>query len=130
MDTFLVFITCMTYSHHVIPRKTNVMLSSLAHLRKTILMLPQAYWFLWGGTLLNRVGMLVLPFLALYLTSERHLPSQVVGLIVALPGLGGILSSGLLSTLADRLSHKYVFVVSLSISACFLLIIPFLSSLL
>jgi MFS family permease len=117
-------------SHHVIPRKTNVMLSSLAHLRKTILMLPQAYWFLWGGTLLNRVGMLVLPFLAIYLTSERHLPSQVVGLIVALPGLGGILASGLLSALADRLSRKYVFVVSLSISACFLLTIPFLSSLL
>lgn len=106
------------------------MLSSLAHLRKTILMLPQAYWFLWGGTLLNRVGMLVLPFLAIYLTSERHLPSQVVGLIVALPGLGGILASGLLSALADRLSRKYVFVVSLSISACFLLTIPFLSSLL
>jgi MFS family permease len=117
-------------SHHVIPRKTNVMLSSLARLRKTILMLPQAYWFLWGGTLLNRVGMLILPFLAIYLTSERHLPSQVVGLIVALPGLGGILASGLLSALADRLSRKYVFVVSLSISACFLLTIPFLSSLL
>jgi MFS family permease len=106
-----------------------MMLSSLAHLRKTILMLPQAYWFLCGGTLLNRVGMLVLPFLAIYLTSQRHLPSQVVGLIVALPGLGGILASGLLSALADRLPHKYVFVVSLSISACFLLTIPFLSSL-
>lgn len=106
------------------------MLSSLAHLRKTILTLPQTYWFLWGGTLLNRVGMLVLPFLAIYLTSERHLPSQVVGLIVALPGLGGILASGLLSALADRLSRKSVFVVSLSISACFLLTIPFLPSLL
>jgi MFS family permease len=106
------------------------MLSSLAHLRKTILTFPQAYWFLWGGTLLNRVGMLVLPFLAIYLTSERHLPSQVVGLIVALPGLGGILASGLLSALADRLSRKYVFVISLSVSAGFLLTIPFLSSLL
>jgi predicted MFS family arabinose efflux permease len=105
------------------------MLSSLAHLRKTILMLPQAYWFLWGGTLLNRVGMLVLPFLAIYLTSGRHLPPQVVGLIVALPGLGGILASGLLSALADRLPRKDVFVVSLSISACFLLTIPFLTSL-
>ena len=114
----------------LIPRKTNVMLSSLAHLRKTILTFPQSYWILWEGTVLNRIGMLVLPFLAIYLTSERHLPSQVVGLIVALPGLGGILASLLMSALADRLSRKYVFVISLSVSACFLLTIPFLPSLL
>ncbi|GCE21626.1 MFS transporter [Dictyobacter kobayashii] len=106
------------------------MFSALAHLRKTILTLPRAYWFLWGGTLINRVGMLVLPFLAIYLTIDRHLPSQVVGLIVALPGVGGILASLLMSVLADRLARKYVFIISLSISACFLLTIPFISSLL
>ncbi|GHO73334.1 MFS transporter [Ktedonobacter sp. SOSP1-85] len=106
------------------------MLSPLAGLRKTVLGFPQAFWFLWGGTLLNRVGMLVLPFLAIYLTSERHLAPQVVGLIVALPGLGGILASLLMSLLADRLSRKFIFVASLSVSACFLLTIPFLSSLL
>lgn len=61
------------------------------------------------------MGMLVLPFLAIYLTTERHLPSQVVGLIVALPGLGGILASLLMSTLADRLSRKSIFVMSLSL---------------
>ena len=110
-------------------RKISIMPSALTYLKKSFSLLPRAYWFLWGGTLLNRMGMIVLPFLAIYLTSARHLPSQMVGLIVALPGLGGILSSLLMSTFADRLSRKYIFVVSLAISACFLLTIPFLSSL-
>jgi hypothetical protein len=33
--------------------------------------LPRAFWFLWTGTLVNRLGTMVLPFLALYLTDER-----------------------------------------------------------
>ncbi|GCE28402.1 MFS transporter [Dictyobacter alpinus] len=99
------------------------------YLRKNLLVLPRSYWFLWTGTLLNRIGMLVLPFLAIYLTSERHLPSQIVGLIVALPGFGGIIASLIMSAFSDRLPRKYIFVGCLFISACFLLAMPFISSL-
>jgi hypothetical protein len=37
--------------------------------------LPPAYWLLWVGTLINRLGTFVIPFLTLYLTSRRWSPS-------------------------------------------------------
>jgi hypothetical protein len=36
--------------------------------------LPRTYWLLWVGTLINRLGGFVIPFLTLYLTQERGLP--------------------------------------------------------
>ncbi|MBN1450950.1 MAG: hypothetical protein JW963_08050 [Anaerolineales bacterium] len=33
--------------------------------------LPPTYWLLWTGTLINRLGGFVIPFLTLYLTSQR-----------------------------------------------------------
>jgi hypothetical protein len=65
------------------------MIRSLARMRETLIALPLAFWMLWSGTFMNRVGMLVLPLLTIYLTSARHLTSDQVGLIAALPGLGG-----------------------------------------
>ena len=36
--------------------------------------LPPAYWLLWLGTLINRLGGFVIPFLTLYLTGQRDIP--------------------------------------------------------
>ena len=36
--------------------------------------LPSTYWLLWTGTLINRLGGFVIPFLTLYLTSQREIP--------------------------------------------------------
>src|SRR5689334_13087110 len=44
-----------------------------AGIRRTIGELPGAYWTLWVGTLVNRFGGFVVPFLALYLTQHRGL---------------------------------------------------------
>ena len=33
--------------------------------------LPRAYWYIWAGTLVNKLGTFVVPFLALYLTQQR-----------------------------------------------------------
>src|SRR2546430_8004168 len=50
-------------------------------------LLPRAFWTLWVGTLVNRAGGFVVPFLAIYLTQRRSLPVAEAGAIVSLFGL-------------------------------------------
>nr|WP_277988741.1 MFS transporter [Ktedonosporobacter rubrisoli] len=102
----------------------------LVQLRLSLSTLHRAFWILWGGTLINRMGMVVLPFLSIYLISVRHLQPSLVGLIVALPGIGGILASLLMSILSDHVPRKYLFAFCLAISGVFILTLPFLVSLL
>ena len=45
--------------------------------------LPTTFWWLWAGTLVNRAGAFVLPFLAFYLTDELDLTPSYVGLVLA-----------------------------------------------
>ena len=68
--------------------------------------LPRDFWFLWSGTLVNRIGTFVEPFLALYLTRERGLSVSATGLVLALLGVGGLLSQGIGGTLADRIGRR------------------------
>jgi MFS family permease len=68
--------------------------------------LPRAFWFLWAGTFVNRLGGFVAPFLAIYLTSVRGLSVQRAGLVVSLVGLGAIASGPVGGTLADRLGRR------------------------
>ncbi|MGH3239859.1 MAG: MDR family MFS transporter [Spirillospora sp.] len=68
--------------------------------------LPRAFWALWTGTLLNRLGTMVQPFLGLYLTTSRGLSLGEAGLVMAALGagsLGGTLAGG---ALADRIGRR------------------------
>jgi hypothetical protein len=53
--------------------------------------LPRVYWTIWLGTLVNKMGAVVVPFLALYLTEERGLSKAQAGLLISLYGVGAIL---------------------------------------
>ena len=44
--------------------------------------LPPTYWVLWTGTLINKLGAFVVPFLTLYLTQERGFTVARATLIV------------------------------------------------
>lgn len=68
--------------------------------------LPSQFWWLWTSTLVNRLGGFVTTFLALYLTVERGYSASYAGLVAALYGLGGIVSSVLSGVLADRLGRR------------------------
>jgi MFS family permease len=68
--------------------------------------LPRTFWLLWGGTLLNRIGTFVEPFLALYLTAGRHLSVAGAGAIVAVVGGGSTVSQPLGGALADRVGRR------------------------
>jgi len=50
--------------------------------------MPRAFWILWTGALINRLGGFVMPLLALYLTGERGLRVEEAGFIVSLLGAG------------------------------------------
>lgn len=62
--------------------------------------LPRSFWVLWTGTLVNRIGMFVEPFLALYLTSARHLSLATAGAVLAAYGAGSVPSQPIGGALA------------------------------
>lgn len=68
--------------------------------------LPRAYWFLWWGTFINRVGTFVQPFLVLYLVRERGLPEAGAGLLLSAYGLAGIPGQLVSGVLADRIGRR------------------------
>jgi MFS family permease len=74
----------------------------------TVSGLPPTFWWLWAGTLVNRAGAFVLPFLAFYLTDELALTPSFVGLVLAAFGLGSTLAALVGGVLADRLGRRPV----------------------
>lgn len=65
--------------------------------------LSRDLWLLATVTLVNRSGTMVLPFIALYLTSERGLDADAAGRLVALYGFGAALGGYLGGRLSDRI---------------------------
>lgn len=75
--------------------------------------LPAAYWFLWLGILINRLGSFVIPFLTLYLTSQRGISVSQAALTVSLFGAGSFVAQLTGGELADRLGRRPVMLISL-----------------
>jgi MFS family permease len=68
--------------------------------------LPRQFWWLWTSTLVNRLGAFVATFLALYLTVDRGYSASYAGLVGALYGLGGVISTLIAGVLTDRLGRR------------------------
>jgi predicted MFS family arabinose efflux permease len=65
--------------------------------------LPRAVWVLALVALVNRSGTMVLPFLALYLTSQRGYTTGEAGAFLGVYGVGSIAGSFVGGVLSDRL---------------------------
>ncbi|MFB7467601.1 MDR family MFS transporter [Streptomyces sp. NPDC056224] len=74
--------------------------------RESVAGLPRAFWWLWASTLVNRLGAFVATFLTLYLTLDRGYSASFAGLVVALHGLGGVVSSLVAGVMTDRLGRR------------------------
>jgi len=74
--------------------------------------LPPTYWLLWVGTLINRLGGFVIPFLTLYLTSQRGIPVSQAALMVSFFGAGSFSASLTGGEVADRLGRRPVLLIS------------------
>ena len=85
---------------------------------------PRPFWLLALGTLVNRVGLLVLPFLSLFLTGERGLSIEQATLVVGLHGAGAFAAGALGGALADRVGRKAVLVASLAGGAVLIASVP------
>ncbi len=68
--------------------------------------LPRQFWFLWIGTLINRVGSFVVIFLAIYLTADRGFSQSQSGLVIGLYGVGGAFGTTVGGVLADRWGRR------------------------
>lgn len=83
--------------------------------------LSPTFWWLWWGTLVNRLGNFVVPFLALYVTLELGRSPEYAGLVLACAGVGsavGALSGG---WLADRAGRRVTLAGSLVATAAAML---------
>src|SRR4051794_2334959 len=78
--------------------------------------LSPTYWVLWSGTLINRLGAFVLPFLQIFLTSERGLSVGDAGVLISLYGVGALLSNPIGGALTDRLGRKQTMLISFGLS--------------
>lgn len=83
--------------------------------------LPPTYWLLWSGTLINRLGGFVIPFLTLYLTDQRGIPVSQAALMVSLFGAGSFLSQLAGGELTDRLGRRPVMLMSFLITPIFMI---------
>ena len=76
--------------------------------RGTVSGLPAQFWWLWTGTLVNRAGAFVLPFLAIYLTRSLGYSTAFAGLVLGGVGLGAVAASLVAGVLADRWGRRPV----------------------
>ena len=82
--------------------------------------LPPTYWLIWTGTLINRLGGFVIPFLTLYLTQQRGIPISQAAFVVSLFGAGSFIAQLTGGELTDRLGRRPVMLMSFFITPIFM----------
>src|SRR5687767_5875335 len=90
--------------------------------------LPREVWLLFATNLINRAGMMVLPFLVLYLTQELGFPPAKAALMLAFYGASAIVFGLIGGRLSDRIGTLPVMRVSLIASGLMLLLFPLAKS--
>jgi len=68
--------------------------------------LPRQFWFLWTGTLINRLGAFVVIYLAIYLTVQLDFSQSQAGLVLGAYGIGGAAGTMGGGVLADRWGRR------------------------
>jgi len=91
--------------------------------------LPRPLWTLFGAILVNRMGTMALPFLALYLTKGVGLSVATAGWVLASYGGASIVASPLAGRLSDRFGPVVLMESSLFSSAVIMLLFPLAKSL-
>ena len=90
---------------------------------KGIRALPRNVWLISAATLINRIGTMVLPFLALYVTKTLGRDPTDAGLVIAFYGIGAFITAPLAGKLSDKFGELTLMKISLIGSGIFLFII-------
>jgi MFS family permease len=104
------------------------MATSNRFLRSVFAGLPRSYWVLWGGTLINRLGTMVQPFFAFYLTGARGLSVAQTGVILGVFGAGTLVSQLLAGWLADRFGRRRTLTGGMFATAALMLVLAYSSA--
>ncbi|KOT33868.1 transporter [Streptomyces caelestis] len=94
--------------------------------RESVSGLPRAFWWLWISTLVNRLGAFVATFMALYLTLDRGYSASYAGLVAALHGLGGVVSSLGAGVMTDRIGRRPTLLVAQTATALSVALLGFM----
>lgn len=86
--------------------------------------IPRNVWLISATTLINRSGMMVLPFLALYLTQEIGVSPARAGFVLTAYGLGALVTAPFVGKLSDKIGAINLMRISLFSSGTVLLIFP------
>lgn len=86
--------------------------------------LPADVWIVFATSLVNRAGMMALPFLVLYLTEYLHVSARIAGLAISAYGVGGMIAAPIAGRWSDRIGAFTVMRVSLVLTGIVLLLIP------
>ena len=87
--------------------------------------LPPVYWLLWTGTLINRIGAFVIPFLTLYLTGQRGISVSQAAFMVSFFGAGSFISQLIGGEFTDRYGRRPVMLLSFFVTPVFMVSLGF-----
>ena len=90
--------------------------------------LPKEIWILFTATLVNRAGLMALPFLVLYLTQQIGLTAGRAGFVLTVYGLGALLTSPLAGRWCDHVGALRIMKMSLLLTGLLLLLFPLAGS--
>jgi len=90
--------------------------------------LPRPVWMLSLSTLVNRLGTLVIFFLALYLVQGRGWREEDAASAMLAYGLGAVLAGPFSGPLSDRIGHRRLLLGSLIASGVGIFLVPFVQS--
>ncbi len=89
--------------------------------------LPRNLWMLFTAMLINRIGTMVLPFLALYLTQKVGVTVAKAGLVLTFYGIGALLTSPFIGKISDKFDALKILKLSLVVSSIFLFVYPLIN---
>ena len=81
-------------------------------------------WIVCTATFVNRAGVMVIPFMVLYVTKQLGVAASVAGLALTVYGVGGLISGPVAGRLCDRIGPLTVLRGSLILSGAMLLAFP------
>lgn len=90
--------------------------------------LPREMWILSTAALVNRMGMMALPFLTLYLTEHLHYSQAHAGYVLSIYGIGALVTAPLAGRLSDHVGPLRIMRFSLLFSGVLLFFVPLVQS--
>jgi MFS family permease len=90
--------------------------------------LPHEMWVIFFTTLINRTGTMVLPFLTLYLTSQRKVSPAEAGFVIAVYGFAALITAPVVGRVSDKIGSLKVMKTSLIFSGLALFLFSFITN--